>query len=99
MWQIVSNISSIVTCILFVLYVIGHIWKVVVTQNTRYEKFKVVPYNSDFDIDGNDNGTCMAVIKLLSKSLLNRRKPVETLGFYSGSIYSHSANSDIVGCI
>ena len=55
MWQIVSNISSIVTCILFVLYVIGHIWKVVVTQNTRYEKFKVVPYNSDFDIDGNDN--------------------------------------------
>ena len=55
MWQIVSNISSIVTCILFVLYVIGNIWKVVVTQNTKYEKFKVVPYNSDFDIDGNDN--------------------------------------------
>ena len=51
MWQIISNISSIVTCTLFVLYVIGHIWKVIVTKNTRYEKFKVVPYNSDFDID------------------------------------------------
>lgn len=55
MWQIVSNISSIVTCILFVLYVIGHIWKVFVTKNTRYEIFKVLPYNSDFDIDDNDN--------------------------------------------
>ena len=55
MWQIVSNISSIVTCTLFVLYVIGHIWKVFVTKNIRYEKFKIVPYDSDFDINDYDN--------------------------------------------
>lgn len=55
MWQIISNISSIVTCILFLLFVIGHIWKVFVTKNTRYEKFKIIPYNSDFNIDDNDN--------------------------------------------
>ena len=55
MWQIISNISSIVTCTLFVFYVIGHIWKVFVTRNTRYEKFKVLPYNSNSDINDNDN--------------------------------------------
>lgn len=55
MWQIISNISSIITCALFILYVIGHIWKVFVTKNTKYEKFKVIPFNSDFDIDDNDN--------------------------------------------
>lgn len=55
MWDIISNVSSIITCALFVLYVIGHVWKVIVTKNTRYEKFKVVPYNSDFNIDDNDN--------------------------------------------
>lgn len=55
MWQIISNISSIITCTLFILYIIGHIWKVFVTKNTRYEKFKVVPFNSDFDIDDTDN--------------------------------------------
>lgn len=55
MWQIISNISSIITCTPFILYVIGHIWKVFCNQNTRYEKFKVVPFNPDFDIDDNDN--------------------------------------------
>lgn len=55
MWQIISNISSIVTCTLFVLYMIGHIWKVFVTKNTRYEKFKILPYNSGFDIEDTDH--------------------------------------------
>lgn len=55
MWQIISNVSSIVTCLLFVLYVIGHIWKVIVTKNMRYEKFKVLPYDSSIDIDDYDN--------------------------------------------
>lgn len=55
MWQIISNISSIVTCTLFVFYIIGHIWKVIVTKNTRYEKFKILPYNLNSNIDDNDN--------------------------------------------
>lgn len=55
MWQIISNTASIVTCLLFVFYIVGHIWKVVVTKNTRYEKFNILPYNSDFDIENNDN--------------------------------------------
>lgn len=53
MWHIISNISSIVTCTLFVFYIIGHIWKVLVTKNTRYEKFKILPYNSNSNIDDN----------------------------------------------
>lgn len=55
MWQIISNISSIITCTLFIFYMIGHVWKVFVTKDTRYEKFNVLPYNSDFDINDNDH--------------------------------------------
>ncbi len=55
MWQIISNVSSIVTCLLFVLYIVGHIWKVIVTKDTRYEKFKILPFDTGFDADDNDN--------------------------------------------
>ena len=41
-------------------------------------------------LDCKNNGSCMAVIKLLSKDLSERRKPAEILGFYGGSFYSHS---------
>ena len=37
-----------------------------------------------------NNGSCMAVIKLLSKDLSERRKPALLLGFQTFSIYSHS---------
>ena len=55
MWNIISNVSSIVTCTLFILYIIGHIWKIIVTKNTRYEKFKVLPFDSDNNIENEDN--------------------------------------------
>ena len=55
MWQIISNTASIVTCLLFVFYIVGHIWKVIVTKNNQYEKFKILPYDSDSDIEDNDN--------------------------------------------
>lgn len=54
MWQTISNVASVVTCFLFILYICGHIWRVVATKNTRYEKFDILPYGSD-DINDNDN--------------------------------------------
>ena len=41
-------------------------------------------------LDCKNNGTCMAVIKLLSKDFCKRRKPALLLGFQTFSIYSHS---------
>lgn len=55
MWSIVSNISSIVTCILFILYIVGHIWKIYVTKNLRYEKFLRTESDKGYGIDAYDN--------------------------------------------
>ncbi len=41
-------------------------------------------------LDYKNNGSCMAVIKLLSKDFSKRRKSAQILGFYGGSFYSHS---------
>lgn len=55
MWQIISNVSSIVTCVAFILYLVGHIWVVLKNRNNIYEKLTVVPYNSTIDIEDEDN--------------------------------------------
>lgn len=55
MWQIISNISSIVTCVAFILYLIGHIWVVLKNRYTIYEKFTVISYDSGIDIEDEDN--------------------------------------------
>ncbi len=45
-WQIISYISSIVTLLLFITYLIGHIWKIKQIKNTLSEQYK---FESDFD--------------------------------------------------
>ena len=55
MWDIISNISSIVTCVAFLLYLAGHIWVVVKNKHTLYEKLTVLPYDSKIDIEEEDN--------------------------------------------
>lgn len=55
MWNIISNISSIVTCVAFLLYLTGHIWVVFKNKHTIYEKFTVIPYDSDIAIEDEDN--------------------------------------------
>lgn len=55
MWDIISNISSIVTCVAFLLYLAGHIWVVVKNKHTLYEKLTVLPYDSKIDIEDEDN--------------------------------------------
>ena len=55
MWSIISNISSIVTCIAFLLYLAGHIWIVIKNKDNIYEKFSVIPYDSNIDIENEDN--------------------------------------------
>lgn len=55
MWNVVSNISSIVTCILFILYIVGRIWKIFATKNLKYEKFIRTDTNTKFGINAYDN--------------------------------------------
>lgn len=55
MWSIAANISSIVTCFLFVLYIIGHIWKAVVTLHTKYEKFEIHELTENEETEEHDN--------------------------------------------
>ena len=55
MWQCISNISSIVTCFLFLLYLIGHIWKIIDSRNTIYEAFNIYPYDSSIGIEDTEH--------------------------------------------
>ncbi len=55
MWQTISNISAIVTCVAFLLYLAGHIWAVLKNRDTLYEKFSVLPYDPDSAIEDEDN--------------------------------------------
>ena len=55
MWNIIANISSIFTCLTFLLYLAGHIWVVFKSKHTIYEKFTVIPYNSNIAIEDEDN--------------------------------------------
>lgn len=41
MWQIISNISAVVTLVLFVLYMIGHWWSIKISKKLLYEKFEI----------------------------------------------------------
>ena len=43
--QTISDISAIVTCFLFVLYIIGHIWKIFITKHTKFEKFEIQKFS------------------------------------------------------
>ena len=47
-WTLISNISAIVTCTAFILYLIGHIWAVHISKNKIFEKFEFV---NEKDID------------------------------------------------
>lgn len=55
MWDIISNTSSIVTCVAFLLYLAGHIWVVVKNKHTIYEKLTVLPYDAKIDIEDEDH--------------------------------------------
>ena len=50
MWGTISNISAIVTCLTFLLYLSGRIWVVYKNRYTFYEEFDVIPYDSNLDI-------------------------------------------------
>ena len=55
MWNIVSNIFSIITWILFILYIVWRIWKITVTINIKYEKFVKAESDPNFNINANNN--------------------------------------------
>lgn len=54
MWNVISNVSSIVTCVAFLLYLAGHIWIVVKNRHALYEKLTVLPFDSKLDIEDED---------------------------------------------
>lgn len=51
MIEIIGLVSSLVTCFLFLLYIIGHIWTYVINKEFRYEKFQIVEADDMEDID------------------------------------------------
>ena len=55
MWQTISNISSIVTCLAFLLYLAGHIWVIIKNRHIIYEKFTVIPFDEEKEIEDEDN--------------------------------------------
>ncbi len=55
MWDVISNISAIVTCLTFLLYLSGRIWVVYKNRYTLYEQFDVIPYDSSVNIENEDN--------------------------------------------
>lgn len=53
MWTTISNVSSIVTCVAFLLYLAGHVWIVVKNRHTFYEKLTVLSLNCDIEDEDN----------------------------------------------
>ena len=68
MWNIIGNVSSVVTLFLFVIYIIGHLWRIIVSRNLLYEKFQMENMSNDevekvdklIDLSG-DNGEIFSV--------------------------------------
>lgn len=67
MWSTIGNISAVVTLLLFVLYIIGHIWKIAISKNTLGETFTLEDdekeiEDSKYYIDfSNGIGRCFSV--------------------------------------
>lgn len=55
MWNLISNTASILTCILFVFYLIGRLWSAIISCKTRYEKFQIIPHHSPKILQGFDH--------------------------------------------
>lgn len=56
MWETISNVSGLITCILFIAYIIGHIWTIYISKNAIFEKFEFENITDDDDIDYIDLG-------------------------------------------
>lgn len=50
MWSIISNISSIVTCIAFLLYLAGHIWIVIKNKDNICTKIIIIHWGETFSM-------------------------------------------------
>ena len=47
MWDMIGNISAIATLVLFVAYIIGHVWRIALLKDTLQEKFELVELTDD----------------------------------------------------
>ena len=47
MWDKIGNISAIATLVLFVAYIIGHVWRIALLKDTLQEKFELVELTDD----------------------------------------------------
>lgn len=56
MWQKVSEISSLITCVLFITYLVGRIWRIWESKCTQSEDIKFLPINQydDYPFDEGD---------------------------------------------
>ena len=80
MWDTISNVSSIVTCVAFLLYLTGHIWVVSKSKRTIYEKFTVIPYDSETDIEDEDN--CLIVDDMGCEFVLKSEYGISSVNIY-----------------
>lgn len=55
MWQTVSNVSILITCITFLLYIVGRVWKIFASKDMIFEKFEVIPYDGTSHLEDKDN--------------------------------------------
>lgn len=40
MWEVISNVSALITCVLFIAYIIGHLWVIYISRNEIVEKIE-----------------------------------------------------------
>lgn len=52
MWETISNVSGLITCILFIAYIIGHIWTIFIQKEAIFEKINFENFDDEYiDID------------------------------------------------
>ena len=87
MWDLISNIASIVTCVAFILYLVGHVWAVWKNGHTRHEKVTVVPFASQEDIE--DEDAFLEIDEIGSQFTLQSDYGIKSL-----KVYKYDQNED-----
>ena len=69
MWESISNVSGLITCILFIAYIIGHIWAIHISRNEiiediTFERVDELENIEDLDIIdlAGENGKIFSIV-------------------------------------
>lgn len=95
MWQIVSNVSSVVTCVLFLLYIVGHIWKVFASKSMLFEKFEMLPFEAEVDFSDKDH--VLEIDPIGSAFSISSPYGIRSLKIYKGDYVFPTGDEDDKG--